>query len=69
MHPDTYSKIQAMIQFIKDFQVSTGCSPSYQEIGDHLGICNTYVAKLMRFAEARQLVRKPYGKRREIQVL
>lgn len=69
MNPETWKKVLQMIAFIKAYQTETGCSPSYQEMGDHIGVAPTYITRLMRIAEARRLVRKPYGKRRDIEVL
>ena len=36
MHPDTIKKLAAMIAFIKAYQMDTGASPSYAEIGGEL---------------------------------
>ena len=69
MHPDTVVLMKKMIAFVKEYQLTRECSPSYEEIGAAIGRTKTYVGRLLLAAEARGLVRKPYGTRREIEVV
>ena len=69
MHPDTIKKLSAMIAFIKAYQMDTGASPSYAEIGGELKCNETYVGRLLLAAEARGMIRRAYGARRGIEVL
>ena len=69
MHPDTIKRMYAMISFIKQFQIKSGASPSYKEIGAEIKCGEVYVGRLLSAAEARGMVRRAYGARREIKVL
>ena len=69
MHPDTVKRIKAMIEFIKEYQVEFGTSPSAAEIAKHIQRSEHMASLLLGKAQAMGLIRRKHGARRCIEVV
>jgi repressor LexA len=64
------AKEKAVLEFIQDFQTSSGISPSYQEIKDHFGFASfNSVQNYLKQLTAKGYIKTPSNQKRAIQIL
>lgn len=64
------AKEKAVLEFIQSFQVSSGISPSYQEIKDHFGFASfNSVQNYLKQLTAKGYIKIPSNQKRAIQIL
>jgi repressor LexA len=58
-----------VLRFIEDYAVRTGCSPTLQELADHLRVTKVTVLSHLRHLEKARHIKRSYYRRRGIEVL
>lgn len=68
--PPLTPKEKAVLEFIEDHILSSGVSPSYQEIKDHFGLASfNSVQNYLKQLTTKGYIKNPLGQKRAIQVL
>lgn len=68
--PPLTPKEKAVLEFIEDHILSSGISPSYQEIKDHFGLASfNSVQNYLKQLTSKGYIENPLGQKRAIQVL